>query len=324
MKAMNTLIGVWLMTLAPMAAFAQSAEFPTRPIRIVAPYPAGGPADIFARGLANQLTPKLGQPVLVENKSGAAGMAGTDFVAKSSPDGYTLVLTAGASLVLAPNIADVKLYDAFKDFSTITIMVKVPEAVVAIPKLGVRTLAELVAAAKANPGKINFASAGNGGLPHLAGELLKREAQIDIVHVPYRGAAPAVSDMLGGHVEMMFADLPVLLPQIQTGNLVPLALGTAQRSPALPDVPTTAEAGYPKVLADNWYGLLAPAGTPRDVIRKLNAAAVASLKEPELRDTLTKQGAIPVGDTPEEFTAYMRLEADKWGPLAKAVGAKLD
>jgi tripartite-type tricarboxylate transporter receptor subunit TctC len=322
---MSMLAAAWFaVSIAlPDVARAQS-DYPTKPIRIISPYAAGGPADIFARGLANQLMPKLGQSVVVESKGGAAGMAGVDYVAKSSPDGYTLVLTAGLSLVVAPAIADVRPYDAYKELAPITIMVKVPEAVVAIPSLGVKTLTELVAKAKTNPGKINFASAGTGGLPHLAGELLKREAGIDVVHVPYRGAAPAVNDMLGGHVEMMFADLPILLPQIQAGKLIPLALASGQRAPTLPDVPTTAEAGFPKVLADNWYGLLAPAGTPREIIQKLHQATVASLQVQELRDTLAKQGAIPVGNTPEEFTAYMRAEGDLWAPLAKAVGAKLD
>jgi tripartite-type tricarboxylate transporter receptor subunit TctC len=313
-----------LLTLGAVPTAAQTPAYPTKPIRIIVPYPAGGPADFFARALAGKLSPLNGQPIVIENRGGAAGTTGTDSVVKSPPDGHTLVLTAGASLIVAPVIAEVRPYDVFKDLATITLVAKVPEAVVVIPTLGVKTLPALVAYAKSNPGKVNFASAGNGGLPHLAGELLKREAGIDIVHIPYKGAAPAVNDLLGGHVEMMFADLPALLPHIQSGALIGLALGSAQRAPMLPDMPTTAEAGFPSVIADNWYGLLAPAATPRDIIALLNRGAVAALHEPELKEVLAKQGAVAVGDTPEAFLAFMHQEAERWAPLAKAVGAKLD
>lgn len=303
---------------------AQAPSYPNRPIRIVVPFPAGGPNDFFARTLANKLSPAIGQPVVIENRSGAAGMAGTDYVAKQAPDGYTLVIVSASALAIAPTISDNPPFDPAKDLATVTLVARVPEALVAIPKLGVKTLPDLVAKAKASPGVINFASAGNGGMPHLAGELLKREAGINIIHVPYRGAAPAVSDLLGGHVELMFADLPVLLPHITAGKLIPLALASGARAGTLPDVPTTAEAGLANVLADNWYGMLAPAATPRPILQKLNEQVVAALASADLKETFAKQGAVAAGGSAEGFAAFLRAETEKWGKLAKAVGAKLD
>ncbi|HTR83382.1 MAG TPA: tripartite tricarboxylate transporter substrate-binding protein, partial [Reyranella sp.] len=201
---------------------------------------------------------------------------------------------------------------------------KVPEVLVAIPKLNFHTLADLITYAKAHPGKINFASAGSGGLPHLAGELLKHEAGIDIVHIPYAGAAPAVADLLAGNVDVVFLDIPVLLPQIQAGKLIPLALGSAKRAPTLPNVPTTAEAGYPNVLADNWYSLLGPGAMPKPLVEKINQLVVEALKDPGVQEQYAKQGAAAVGDSPAEFAAYMKAETEKWGPIAKAAGVTLD
>jgi tripartite-type tricarboxylate transporter receptor subunit TctC len=213
-------------------------------------------------------------------------------------------------------------YDVEKDLVPVTQIVAVPEVIVAVPKLGVKTLPELIARAKASPGKITFASSGNAGMPHLAGELLKREAGIDLVHIPYRGAAPAVNDLLGGHADVMFADIPILLPHIQSGKLVALALGSERRAPTLPNVPTTGEVGLPRVLANNWYGLFAPGGTPKEIVIKLNQAAVAALKTDDVRELLAKQGAVTVGGTPEEFNAFLRGERTKWGTVAKAAGVK--
>lgn len=298
--------------------------YPSKPIRLIVPFPAGGPNDFFARTLGSKLSPAIGQPVVIENRSGAAGMAGTDVVAKSAPDGYTVVIVSASALAIAPMIADPRLFDPVKDLVTVTLVARVPEALVAIPQLGVKTLPELIAKAKAAPGKINFASAGTGGMPHLAGELLKREAKIDIVHVPYRGAAPAVTDLLGGHVDIMFADLPVLLPHIQSGKLIPLVLASGTRAPTLPNVPTTGEGGLPNVQADNWYGMLAPGATSRDIVMTLNRHVVAALSSAEVREAFAKQGALAAPTTPDEFAAFHRAEMAKWGTLAKAVGAKLD
>lgn len=311
-------------SLAALAGPARTEDFPARPVHIVVPFPPGGPNDIFARVLANKLGQTTGQTIVVDNRPGAAGTLGCAVVAHAQPDGYTLVLTSMGALTIFPVIAAHPAYDPAKDLAPITIVAKVPEVLVAIPKLGFHRLGDLVTYAKAHPGKINFASAGSGGMPHMAGELLKRETAIDIVHIPYSGAAPAVADLLGGNVDIMFADIPVLLPQIQAGKLIPLALGSAQRAPTLPDVPTTAEAGFPKVTADNWYSLLAPGPTPKPTVQKLNQLVVAALKTPEVQEQYAKQGAVAVGDTPEDFAAFMKSETEKWGALAKAVGVTLD
>jgi len=319
------LIAVLALTALAAPAFAQAPAYPSKPIHIVVPFPAGGPNDFFGRVLGNKLSTAVSQPVVIENRPGAAGVTGCEYVVNSAPDGHTLVLTSMGALTIVPAISEKPVFDAYKDLAQVTLVAKVPEVLVAIPQLEVHNLKELVAKAKANPGKINFASAGSGGMPHLAGELFKREAALDIVHIPYRGAAPAVNDLLGGHVEIMFADIPVLLPHIQSGKLIPMALGTSGgRASTLPDVPTTAEAGYPNVTADNWYALLAPGATPKPVIQRINQLVVAALKDPELQQMYAKQGAIASPTTPEEFIAYQKSETEKWGGLAKAVGAKIE
>jgi tripartite-type tricarboxylate transporter receptor subunit TctC len=301
----------------------QAQSYPSKPVHIVVPFPAGGPNDFFGRVLGNKLTALLGQPIVIENRAGASGVTGTDFVAKSAPDGYMLLLTSSGSTAIAPSISDVP-FDPQKDLATITLVAKVPELLVAIPKLNVKTLPELIAYVKANPGKVNFASSGSGGMPHLAGELLKREANLNMTHIPYRGAAPAVNDLLGGHVEIMFADIPVLLAHVQAGTLTALAIGSATRTPILPNLPTTAEAGLPNVLADNWYGLFAPAATPKDVLAKLHQSVIAALGDADLQEQFKKQGAVASPMSPEEFAAFLKTESIKWGGLAKAVGAKID
>ncbi|HTY65851.1 MAG TPA: tripartite tricarboxylate transporter substrate binding protein [Alphaproteobacteria bacterium] len=306
------------------AATALAQAFPARPIHIIVPFPPGGPNDFFARVLGNKLTQMTGQTMVIENRAGAAGTLGVSVVAHAQPDGYTLVLTSMGSLTVFPVIAKNPTYDPAKDLAPITIVAKVPEVLVAIPKLNFHTLADLITYAKAHPGKINFASAGSGGLPHLAGELLKHEAGIDIVHIPYAGAAPAVADLLAGNVDVVFLDIPVLLPQIQAGKLIPLALGSAKRAPTLPNVPTTAEAGYPNVLADNWYSLLGPGAMPKPLVEKINQLVVEALKDPGVQEQYAKQGAAAVGDSPAEFAAYMKAETEKWGPIAKAAGVTLD
>lgn len=315
-------LAVALLITATTPAGAQ--EFPARPIHIIVPFPPGGPNDFFARVLGKKLDQITHQTTVIENRAGAAGSLGVTVVAHAQPDGYTLVLTSMGALAIVPVISKHPNYDPAKDLAPITIVAKVPEVLVAIPKLGFHTLKDLVSYAKAHPGKINFASAGSGGLPHLAGELLKREAGIDIVHIPYAGAAPAVADLLAGNVDIVFLDIPVLLPHIQAGKLIPLALGSAHRAPTLPNVPTTAEDGYPKVLADNWYSLLAPGATPKPIVDKLNKLVVEALKDPSVQAQYAKQGAIAVGDSPADFAAYMKTETEKWGGLAKAAGVSLD
>lgn len=311
-----------LAALALPPASAPAQEYPAKPIRLIVPFPAGGPNDIIARVVGEKMATLLGQPVLIDNRAGAGGVTGTDAVAKAPPDGYLMAITSAGALAISASLQDKLPYDTMKDLMPITLVAKVPELLVVPAALPAKTVAELVALAKAKPGGFNFASSGPGSMPHLAGELFKLNAGIDIVHVPYRGAAPAVNDLLGNQVQMMFADIPVLLPQVQAGALRALAVGSKARAPSLPDVATMAELGFPQIEAENWYGMVAPAGTPPAVIARLHAAATAALGDPEVKQKLAAQGAILVGDTPEAFGAYIRAEIEKWAKVVKASGAK--
>jgi tripartite-type tricarboxylate transporter receptor subunit TctC len=311
--------------LAALWTAAAAAEpFPGRPVKLVLTFAAGGAADLFARVFANGMSAELGQQVFVEVHAGAGGLTGVDYAAKSPPDGYTICFAGAAALSAMPFMYAKMPFDWQKDLALITNVVRVPEAIVVTPALGVDTLAAFVAYARAHPGKINFGSAGLGTITQLGAELLKAEAQIEIVHVPYRGIAPALTDLLGGQLQMLVADVPFLLPQIKTGALKALALTSGQRIPALPDLPTTAEAGYPRVTSDNWYGLAAPAGTPPEVIERLNRAAVAALNSAELKKQFDTFNAIPAPTTPLQFAAFILAEQAKWGPLVLKAGVRLD
>jgi len=301
---------------------AQAQNYPSKILRIVVPYPAGGPTDLVGRKVADALTKELKKAVIVENKSGAGGTIGTDAVAKSAPDGYTLLLGLMGPIAIAPKIAPNLPYDPLKDLVPIRLVAIMPEVLVARPQIGLATLAELVAFAKANPGKLSIASAGSGSLPHLAAELLKRETGIDALHVPYRGAAPAVNDLIGGQVDTMFGDGPVVLPQIRGKRLVALVVASDKRLPVLPDVPTSSEAGFPTVRSENWYGVLAPKGTPRSIIETLDRAVAKGMAEPSLEESFSQLGAYIVKDgTPEQFGTFLAAQLEKWGGLAKDVGA---
>ena len=311
--------------VALTTAVGQAQTYPTKTIKIVVPYPAGGPTDLVGRTLAEALTKALKKPVIVENKVGAGGTIGSDSVVKSAPDGYTLLLGLMGPMSIAPKIAPNLPYDPQKDLAPIRLVALMPEVLVARPTLGLKTLGDVVAYGKANPGKLTIASAGNGSLPHLAAELLKRETGIDALHVPYRGAAPAVNDLLGGQVDLMFGDGPVVLPQILGNLLVPVVMATDKRLPALPDVPTSIEAGFPTVRSENWYGVLAPKGTPRPIIEALDQAIAAAMSEPKVEESFTKLGVYIVKDgTPETFGTFLAAQLDKWGSLAKDVGAKVE
>src|SRR3954469_23846756 len=260
-----------LFALLPALAAAQ--EFPAKPIKLIVPFPAGGPNDVIARVIGQRMSELLKQPVVIDNRGGAGGVLATDILAKAKPDGYTIGITSAGALAINPGIEKVS-YDTLQDLTPITLVAKVPEMLVVATSVPVTNMAELIALAKAQPGKLNFASSGPGSLPHLAGEFLKLTANIDIVHVPYRGAAPAVNDLIGQQVQLAFFDLPVLLPQIKAGTLRAIAIGAQERAPTAMDVPTTVEAGLPDLQTENWYGMLAPAGTPADVVARLNAATV--------------------------------------------------
>jgi tripartite-type tricarboxylate transporter receptor subunit TctC len=306
--------------LAPALAFAQA--FPSKPLRIVVPFPAGGPADIFGRGLAQGMSAELGQPVVVENIGGVGGVLGVDRVAKSAPDGYMLALNSASTVAIAPYSLSQLPYDVKKDFALITVVVRVPEVLVVHPSLPVSSTAELVAYAKANPGKVNFGSAGGGSITHLAGELLKAEANVNMVHVAYKGAAPAVTDLVGGQVQMGIFDVPVLLGHIRAGRLKALAVTSGSRASTLPEVPTTAEAGYPNVTSDNWYGLVAPAATPAQVQKKIHAAAVAALNSPAIKEQYGKVSGVPSPGTPEDYARFLAAEQAKWSKVVHAIGFK--
>ncbi|MGC1695222.1 MAG: tripartite tricarboxylate transporter substrate binding protein, partial [Pseudolabrys sp.] len=250
---------------------ASAQDFPNHPIRLIVPFPPGGPNDIIARTIGQRMSEILKQPIVVDNRGGQGGVLGTDMIAKSAPDGYTIGIVSAGALAISPSMEKVA-YDTLKDLQPITLVAKVPEMLVVATSVPANNMKELVALAKAQPNKLNFASSGPGSLPHLAGELFKLTAKIDITHVPYRGAAPAVNDLLGQQVQMVFLDLPILLPQIKAGKLKPIAVGAPQRVPSAPDVPTTTEVGMPNLQTENWYGMVAPAHTPPAIIATLNKA----------------------------------------------------
>jgi tripartite-type tricarboxylate transporter receptor subunit TctC len=305
--------------LLPASVAAQ--DFPNKPIRLIVPFPAGGPNDIIARVVGQRMSELIRQPVLIDNRGGQAGVLGTDAVAKANPDGYTIGITSASSLATSPSMEKVP-YDARKDFAPVTLVVTVPEMLVVASNVPAKNMDELVALAKAQPGKLNFASAGVGGLPHLAGELLKLTAGIDIVHVPYRGAAPAINDLLGQQVQMTFMDLPVILPHIKGGTLRPIALGARARAPTAPDVPTTAEVGMPDLLIENWYGMIAPAKTPEKNVATLNRIANEAMADPGVKQKLADQGLTVAGDTPEHFRGFIETEATKWAKVIKDAGVE--
>jgi tripartite-type tricarboxylate transporter receptor subunit TctC len=309
-----------LLLLSPSAALAE--EFPSKPIRLIVPFPPGGPNDIIARVVGQRMSEIAKQPVIIDNRGGQAGALGTDAVAKAAPDGYTIAITSASSLAISPTFEKIP-YDVEKDLAPVTLVAQVPEMLVVASNVPAKNMEELVALAKAQPGKLNFASAGVGGLPHLAGELFKLTAKIDVVHVPYRGAAPAINDLLGQQVQMTFLDLPVLLPQIKAGNLRPIALGAKTRSPLAPDVPTTAEVGMPDVLAENWYGMVAPAATPKDVIEKLHRFTTQAMSDPNVKEKLADQGLTLVPQTPDQFRSYIAAETKKWAKVIKDSGVEI-
>src|SRR3954464_16038284 len=284
----------------PWGLPVQAQDFPANPIKLIVPFPAGGPNDIIARLVGQRMSELTRQPVVIDNRGGQAGVLGTDAVAKAAPDGYTIGIVSASALVISPSMEKVP-YDVSKDFAPVTLVVTVPEMLVVASNVPAQKMAELLALARARPGELNFASAGVGGLPHLAGELFKLTAKLDIVHVPYRGAAPAINDLLGQQVQMTFLDLPVILPHIKAGSLKPIALGSPTRAPTAPDVPTTAEVGMPDLLIENWYGMIAPGGTPPAIVASLNRIPAGGMGHPAVKQKLADQGLTVVGDTPEHF-----------------------
>jgi tripartite-type tricarboxylate transporter receptor subunit TctC len=313
----------WLALAAMLLPTPGSAQdFPNRAIKLIVPFPAGGPADTIGRIYAQRMQEILGQPVVIDNRSGAGGITGVDAVAKAEPNGYTIGISSPGALAINPSVQTNMPYNVQKDLRPISLVVRVPEILVVAPNVKASTVAELLALSKTTD--INFASTGAGSMPHLAAELFKLKSGVKSQHVPYRGAAPAVNDLLGSQVQWMFADIPVLLPHVKAGTFKALGIGSTKRSPALPDLKTFAEQGLPDVLADNWYGLIAPIGTPPDVIAKLNKAANEAAKSKDVIDKLAVQGVDAEGSTGEVFGKMIEDETKKWGDVIRATGVKLE
>ena len=305
-----------------LAGAAHAQDYPSRTVKIVVAFPAGGPTDFVARVLADKLKGALGQSVIIENKPGANAAIGAESVAKSDPDGYTLFFTTAGAVVINPHMRANLPYDPLKDFAPITLVVNTMEVLVVRTDTPLKSATDLVALAKSRPDGIAMASTGVGSPPHLALELFKGSTGANVLHVPYRGAAPAVTDVVGGQVHAMFADLPVLMPQIRGGTLRPIGVGSKRRASVLPDVPTLDEQGIKDVYADNWYALFAPAKTPAPVIAKLNAAVNAVLKDPETARKLIEAGADPAAGTPEQLAEFLKSELERWGKVVKEKNIK--
>lgn len=304
--------------IALAAAPASAQPYPAKPVRVVVPFPAGGNADIFARAFAQKLGDAWKQIPIVDNRAGAAGIIGTQFVAKAPADGYTLLFGTTGTHTTNPAVYAKLPYDPVRDFATVSNFADSPFLLVVHPSIPVRTLQQLVALAKSRPGQLDYASFGTGSSAHLAGEMLRTMAGINIIHVAYKGGPPAVNDLVGGHVSLMFNSLPAVLPLVKADRLRALAVASAKRSPTLPDLPTFAESGLPGFEAGSWYGVLAPAGTPRDVIIRLHAETVQMLALPDIRQKLAAEGADAIGNSPEEFAAQIRRDIERWEKVARA------
>jgi tripartite-type tricarboxylate transporter receptor subunit TctC len=311
--------------LPVIAAFPAAAQsYPAKTIRLIVPYPPGGPTDLVGRTIGQKLTAAWGQQVLVENRAGAASAVGTEVAARAPADGYTLLLGTSAGFCINPALGGKLPYDAERDFAPISLLVVNPQILVVHPSLPVTSVKSLIALAKSRPGQINYASVGNASPQHLGMEMLKRMAGIDMVHVPYKGTAPAVTDILAGNVSLMFNSMPSVLPQVEAGRLRGIAVGSAKRSPAAPAIPTVAEAGLPGFDYVTWYGLFAPSGTPRDIVNRLHAQVVKILADPELAQRFAGQGAEPQSTTPEQLAQYRRSEFERWRKLIAELKLKVE
>lgn len=301
---------------------AQGQSWPEKSVRLIVPFPAGGPTDLIARVLAQAMSDRIGQSVVIDNRGGAGGVTGTDVVAKAAPDGHTLALTSAGALAIAPALQRMP-YAPLRDLKPISLVAKSPELLTVPASVPAKNLVEFIALVKSQPGKFNFASTGLGSMSHLSSELLKTSAGLDIVHVPYSGAAPAINDLLPGRVQMLFSDMQIPLPHVQAGTLRALGIGSAKRVAQMPETPTLAEQGVKDFEAENWYGIVAPAATPAPVAAKLHATILAVLRAPETLKALSGAGAVIIGDTPEAFAAYIADETAKWGAVVRAAGVKL-
>ena len=307
-----------------IAVPAQAQSYPTKPIHLIVPFPPGGGNDTVARAIAQQLGPDLGQPMVIDNRPGAGGSVGAELAAKAPPDGYTLFLAGVGSHAVNPNVHAKLPYDPVKDFAPVTLLASAPSVLVVNPAVPARTIGEFTAYARANPGKLNYASNGNGSAAQLAAAMYESLAGVRMVHVPYKGIAPAMTDLMGGEVQLMFGTIVALVPHIQAGKLRALAVTSRKRSALLADVPTLAESGLPDYHAGSWYGVLAPAGTPRPIIDRLHATIVKALQQPEVAQRLAAEGAEVIGSTPEEFAAHIKAELARVAGVVRAAGIRIE
>ena len=319
---MRRLLTVLLLCVVAAQAFAQA--YPSKPVKMIIPYPPGGGNDTLGRLFAVKLGERIGQPVVVENRPGAGTLIGTEAAAKSTPDGYTILLSSIATHALSPNLYSKVPYDPIRDFAPITLLGIAPTVLVVTNDLPAKDLAELVAAAKAKPGALAYASGGNGTPPHINGEVFKSVAGVDLLHVTYKGGGPALVDLIAGRVQVMLDTAASAMPHVRGGKLRALAITGPKRSPEYPDLPTFAEAGLPQYDTNAWYSMHAPAGTPPEVVRRLNAELVASLKDADVQARFKQLSTEPVGNTPEEFAAFVRAELDKYARIIKSAGIRLD
>jgi len=322
-RFLSLLLSSLLLAVAATSAMAQGS-YPERPVRIIVPFPAGGPADALARIVGERLAQSLGKPFVIENKAGAGGNIGMEQGARAAPDGYTLTLAPVGNLTVAPALYAKLPYDPVKDFAPITVLAVVPNVLIVHPSVPAKTVAELVALAKAKPGSLNYASPGNGSIPHLAAELFKRVAGVDVVHVPFNGVAPATNAVLSGEVQMFFAQSSSALPQWRAGKVVALGVATRKRLASAPELPTIAEQGFPDFEATSWYGLVAPAGTPSSIVERLHGEIVRALALPEVRERIAGLGAETVGNSPSEFAAMQKAEAARWIKIAREANIHAD
>jgi tripartite-type tricarboxylate transporter receptor subunit TctC len=312
------------MLLHAIPPAAQAQRYPSRPVKIIVPTPPGGPVDVMARLVANQIAPLIGQSVIIDNRAGAANTLGSAEAARAAPDGYTLLYSSSSGLVIAPMLQKNAGYDPLKSYDPIAPVAATSNVLVVHPSVSVRSVQELVAYAKANPGKINFSSGGIGTLPHLIGEYFKARAGIDVVHVPYRGGGPSIQDVVAGNIQFTFEGISVLLPLMREGLLRGIAVTSPNRSLLLPDFPTMIETGFPDFQATAWTGLLAPHGTPPEILGKLNSAVNAALRNPEMKTSLDKLAGDPLGGPPQELTRIIEADLAKWGPIVKALNLSTD
>src|SRR6266849_3484076 len=306
------------------ATLAGAQPFPSKPLHLIVPFPPGGGNDTVARAIALQLGPDLGQPVVIDNRPGAGGSVGAELAAKAPADGYTLFLAGVGSHAVNPNFHRNLPYDPVKDFAPISLIASAPSVLVVNPAVPARTIAEFTAYARANPGKLNYASNGNGSAAQLAAAMYETMAGVRMVHVPYKGIAPAMTDLMSGEVQLMFGTVVALVPHIQAGKLRALAVTSRKRSALLPELPTLAESGLPDYEAGSWYGILAPAGTPREAIDRLHGAIVKALKQPDVSKRLAAEGAEVIGSTPDEFAAHIKAEIARVGNVVRAAGIRIE